>query len=112
MLNITRSKYENYKEKNLQMVLNISNFEFNENMNNLNGKENLAISPILFSIYRFDLINHLGRVTIVINVRQEDGEYKLLKILHGSIEQIFRESLRNGWIPYDSEWKQLLNISI
>ena len=109
MLNITRSKYENYKEKNLQMILNINNFEFNEQLHNLNGNDlNMSIDPNYLNL----LIIQLGRVTIVINIRQEDGDYKLLKILHGSIEQIFREGLKNRWISVDSEWRQIFNLHV
>jgi len=69
------------------MVLNINSFEFDEEANKLNG-----------------------RLTVVINIRQENQEYKFFKLFNGGIEQIFREGLKNGWILEDSEWVSLLNI--
>ncbi len=87
MLKMTRSRNENFQIKNLQMVLNINSFEFDEEANKLNG-----------------------RLTVVINIRQENQEYKFFKLFNGGIEQIFREGLKNGWILEDSEWVSLLNI--
>ena len=69
------------------MVLNINSFEFDEEANKLNG-----------------------RLTVVINIRQENQEYKFFKLFNGGIEQIFREGLKNGWMHEDSEWVSLLNI--
>ena len=38
MLSMTRTKHDNFEPKNLQMILTINNFEFDEQLNKSNGK--------------------------------------------------------------------------
>ncbi len=63
MLKMTRSRNENFQIKNLQMVLNINSFEFDEEANKLNG-----------------------RLTVVINIRQENQEYKFFKLFNSECQ--------------------------
>jgi len=74
--------------RNLQIIFNnIESFQFDKNKNKLSG-----------------------RLTVVVNISQDNQEYKFLTLLSGGVEQILIEGLRKGWILEGSDWVGLLNI--
>ena len=58
----------------------------------------------------FKFVAFLGRVTVVLNEKQDNNEYKLIKTFNAEMEQIFQEGLKKRWIEENSMWIVLFSI--